>query len=118
MIRFAKNNESISAEVSCPRIFGVKSELNLCPFTPRPRRILAIARPAKRPISWNQQAYGLIIVRLVFCRTLKKRGCPFKLPLGHAGTPIEVMSLKRIRVESDRSFEFRRCFVITLGEGE
>ena len=56
----------------------------------------------------------MIVVRLVFCRAFKKRGCTLEFALGDAGTGIEVMSLKRVRIKRDCLFEFRGRFLMPL----
>src|SRR5205823_11850054 len=63
-------------------------------------------------------AQCLVVVRLVFCGALKKRGCPLELSLRDAGTGIEVMSLERIGIKRGCLFEFRDCFLMLLPERE
>jgi len=64
----------------------MKGEFTLCQFNAPSCGSLSIRVAAKRPIDLNQQAQGLIVVRLDFCRTLEKRSCPLELTLREAGT--------------------------------
>ncbi len=92
----------------------MEREFALCQFETFARSFFAFLKPAERAVNWNYQAGRLIIVGMDFSRALKEFCRELELSLSEIDAGIEIVRLKRVRIEGDRPFEFRLRFGVAF----